>query len=73
MLVMTRMAAVLLSFFGPVFPGILLLLFFSAFESEPPAAVMVTAAVIFVTIALFIRVYFAMWYARAKGRSSVLG
>lgn len=70
---MTRIAAVLLSFFGPALPLILILLFFAALDGEPPRAVTATAVVIFVIAALFIRVYFAMWYARDKGRSSALG
>ena len=70
---MTRMADLLISYFGPVVPGILLLLFFAAFDSEPPAVVMVAGAVIFVIAALVIRIYFATWYARDKGRSSALG
>lgn len=70
---MTRMTAVLLSYFGPAVPGILLLLFFAAFDSEPPVALMLTALVLTLIAALYIRVYFAMWYARAKGRSSALG
>lgn len=35
--------------------------------------VILLAAVSSVIAALFIRVYFAMWYARNKGRSSALG
>src|SRR5215212_10039774 len=70
---MTRTAAVLLSFFGPAFPLILLLLFFALFDNEPPAVVMVISMAIFVIAALFMRLYFAMWYARDKGRHSALG
>lgn len=70
---MTRTVALFLSFFGPAFPGILLLLFFAAFDNEPPTAVVVASVAIFVIGALFMRVYFAMWYARDKGRSSALG
>ncbi|HEV7764632.1 MAG TPA: hypothetical protein VGQ76_06500 [Thermoanaerobaculia bacterium] len=70
---MTRIGAVLLSYFGPVLPGVLLLLFFAAFDSEPPTIVMVAAAVLVVIAALFIRLYFAMWYVRDKGRNGALG
>src|SRR5215212_86479 len=70
---MTRTAAVLLSFFGPAFPLILLLLFFALFDNEPPAVVMMISMAVFVIAALFIRLYFAMWYARDKGRHSALG
>lgn len=70
---MTRIAAVLLSYFGPVVPAVLLLLFFAAFDSEPPVVVIVASVVLVVAAALFIRLYFAMWYARAKGRSGALG
>ena len=52
---------------------ILLLLFFAALDNEPPTAVTVAAVAVFAIAALFIRVHFAMWYARDKGRSSALG
>lgn len=71
--VMTRMGAILISYFGPVVPAMLLLLVFSAFDSEPPGIVMVAAGALVVIAALFIRVYFAMWYAWDKGRSGALG
>ncbi|HYI12594.1 MAG TPA: hypothetical protein VEK57_26320 [Thermoanaerobaculia bacterium] len=70
---MTRIAAILLSFFGPIVPGILLLLFLASFDNEPPTVVTVGAFVLAILAALGIRVHFAMWYARDKGRSSALG
>ena len=48
-------------------------MFFAAFDNEPPTFVMVTSVVVVVLAAFFIRVYFAIWYARDKGRSSALG
>ena|ERR1700741_4733566 len=70
---MTRTGALFLSYFGPPVPGILILLFFSFFENEPPAAVLVTGFATLLIAALFIRVYFAVWYARDKERSGALG
>jgi hypothetical protein len=69
---MTRVVAIFLSYFGPTVPGILIWLFFSLFENEPPIPVIATSAAAFVVAALFIRVYFAM-YARDKDRSGALG
>lgn len=70
---MTRTSAVLISFFGPIVPGMLLLLFFAALDREPPLAVTIAGVTVFVIAALFIRIYFAVWYARDKGRSGALG
>jgi hypothetical protein len=70
---MTRTIAALLSIFGPLVPAILLALVFAFFVNEPTDAFSAFAALLFVTAALTIRVYFAAWYARDKGRSGALG
>ena len=70
---MTRMTAALLSMFGPIVPGILFILFFAFFDDEPPTWLAVAGIILLVVTALTVRVYFAMWYARDKGRSSALG
>lgn len=70
---MTRTAAMLLSIFGPLFPAFLLVLVFAFFDNDPPAWAAVVSIGLFVIATLAIRVYFAMWYARDKGRSSALG
>jgi heme/copper-type cytochrome/quinol oxidase subunit 3 len=70
---MTRIRALILSYYGPTLPAVFLLLLLAPLNSEPPTIVIVLAAALMATSAVFIRVYFAMWYARQKGRSSALG
>jgi intracellular septation protein A len=70
---MTRTAAICLSFLGPLVPMILIFLFFSTFDRVIPTGVDVAGAIILVASVVFIRIYFAAWYARDKGRSGALG
>lgn len=63
----------LLSLSGTLLSVILLVLFFTVFGNDAPAAGSVAGGVLFIAAAFAIRVYFAMWYARDKGRSSALG
>ena len=70
---MTRAFAILLSYFGSALPLAVFLLFFAFFDNELPDAVGAIGMILFVIAALTIRVYFAAWYARDKGRSGALG
>jgi len=70
---MTRTAAALLSMFGPALPVVVLVFFFASFDNEPPVAVGVAGVVVMIAAALTMRVYFAVWYVRDKGRSPALG
>ena len=70
---MTRTAAALLSMFGPLFPAILIVLFFAFFDNKPPTWLGATGVVVMVIAALSMRIYFGVWYARDKGRSGALG
>jgi hypothetical protein len=69
---MTRTVAMLLSYFGSAIPLAIVLLFFAVFDNLP-TLIATSAAVAFVLAALFIRIYFAAWYARDKDRSGALG
>jgi hypothetical protein len=70
---MTRILAILLSYFGPTAVGILILLFFALLQRETTTAVGVTGLGVLLISAVFIRIYFAVWYARDKARSGALG
>ncbi len=70
---MTRVLAILLSYFGPTAAGILILLFFALLESKTKTAVGVASLSVLFISAVFIRIYFAVWYARDKARSGALG
>ncbi len=70
---MTRVLAILLSYFGPTAAGILILLFFALLESKTTTAVGVASLSVLFIFAVFIRIYFAVWYARDKARSGALG
>jgi len=70
---MTRIAAAVLSMFGPVLLSSLLVLFFVALDHKPPTVVGMIGVGLLVIGALTMRVYFAIWYVRDKGRSSALG
>jgi uncharacterized membrane protein YhaH (DUF805 family) len=69
---MTRTVAMLLSYFGSAVPLAIVLWFFAVFD-DPPSLIAMLAVVAFVLAALFIRIYFAVWYARDKDRSGALG
>ncbi len=69
---MTRIRAILLSHFGPLIPAFVILLFFAALD-EPSNVLVGVGVAIYVSAAVFLRIYFAVWYARDKGRSGALG
>lgn len=70
---MTRVLAIVLSYFGTAIAAAPVLLFFAFFENGVPEAIGWVAVVAFVAMALFVRLYFAVWYARDKNRSGALG
>ncbi len=70
---MTRVLAILLSYFGPTAAGILILLFFALLQGETTTAVGAASLGVLLISTVFIRVYFAVWYARDKARSGALG